>query len=119
MAGDRCGDGPDRGRPTCAGGIRLRTGGARAGKWSSTADPTPVTSRASSGWKPDAPVSKRSTTDSTSARSERPSEELLARSEFFGGDVLVQSRIHMETLVGRPDRAEQVEHAVSAEQLVV
>ena len=31
----------------------------------------------------------------------------------------MQARVHMETLVGRPDRAEQVEHAVSPEQLVV
>ena len=42
----RCAGGPDRGPPTCGGGIRPRAGGARAGRWSSTAAPTPATSRA-------------------------------------------------------------------------
>ena len=40
-----------------------RGGGARAGRWSSTAAPTRATSRAWSWWRPAAPASKRSTTD--------------------------------------------------------
>ena len=36
----RCAGGPGRGPPTCGGGIRSRAGGARAGRWSSTAAPT-------------------------------------------------------------------------------